>query len=125
MSWAPPKLKTIMLNGEEYVKKTDYDSSVKDLMANKPSMELCSREILMDRANVSAIGSATLKGQWIRTRISIDYLKRIIKAIESLDMDSNAVDLVWAADYPCFIGRLDTKTNTIHGFMIAPRVDNS
>jgi hypothetical protein len=79
---------------------------------------------MMDIPNIMAIGAYQLKGDWIASRFDLSYFKKVIKALEALEMDKtwDNIDLFWSKDMPCVIGLLDKKSNIVTGFAIAPKI---
>ena len=108
-------MKTINIDGEEYVLKKDVEEN----MVKKES-EFKIVECVKDRLEVLAIGSAELTGEWVRTTISVDYLRNIARALHCVGIQG--VDIIFTKDKPVIFGKV--KDNKASGFILAPRVSN-
>lgn len=105
---------------KEFIKKDDVAKHYKGKIIEAGTC-------LMEECNVMAIGRIKLEGEWIRTKISTDYLEKIIKCLKMISMNKEgleSIDICWTKDHPVMIGRFDKDKMEIAGFILAPRVDN-
>jgi hypothetical protein len=127
-------MKTINVDGKVYVLETDINEqyvlkSVVDAelkTATKTQFEIISHDSsLLDEANILGIGTFQLGSGHITTRISTEYLDKVIKCLKAMSFNKEgleSVDLAWAKDFPAIIGRRNDK-GMMSGFIIAPRIE--
>jgi len=77
--------------------------------------------ILTDEETVSGIGSFKIDlAETKLVKISIGYLKKAIKILETLDRNEIAIAI--RSDFPLILGEFDKDKKTISGVVIAPRI---
>jgi hypothetical protein len=115
-------MKTITIDGEEYVLKKDVETA-----KPKTGINFLNNPLLWDEANVMAIGTCQIGAGYIATVISTEYLEKVIKCLKAMSMNKKGLDkisIAWANNSPAVIGKADEK-GIITGFIIAPRVDEA
>lgn len=117
---------TITVDGKEYVSKEKYDIDISKKESILPRFNMICREPPMDQHKVMAIGTATLGGEWIRSRIDYRYVERALKILRTLNEDADfGIDFVFSNDQPIIIGRVSEDHKSVTGVIIAPRIENS
>lgn len=116
-------MKTIELDGKKYVELEAYEQLKTKKEKEKPEFNILNGDEnkYMDESLVMMLGSCKLEGNWVRTRVSVNYLKRAVKMMEQMH---ESVDIVFANDMPIVFGRINEKTGEANGLVIAPRVEN-
>ena len=111
------KVKTIKIDGEEYIRKSDIEDAKKE----KTNLEKATINLL-DENYIMGMGSCELTGDWKVLWVGIPYLKKALKIVEMLSYKEKREDikLCIAPDKPLCIG--DIKGNKFSGIMIAPRI---
>ncbi len=108
-------MKTISIDGIEYVTKEDYDLLKK---SKKNKMRFLHDKMPFEPSHVMALGSVVLEGDWASAMYSVSLLRRAVESFEALGIES--VSLTWATDYPVVLGEVsDGKAS---GIVIAPRI---
>ena len=110
------KMEEIEINGRKYISEEDVEK-------NYVTKELGFKQIIppvLDDLKICGIGSFEIKGEWVKSRVAVEFLLNVANALKSLKIDS--VDIVFAKDNPVLFGTL--KDNKVAGFAIAPRIDN-
>ena len=127
-------MKTINLDGETYVMQKDIDKEYvlkslvdEELKDNKKrDFQIISSSFsLMEELNILAIGSFQLGEGWVTTKISTEFLDRVIrclKAMSNTERGLEDIELAWAKDFPAIIGTRNNK-GQMSGFIIAPKID--
>jgi len=110
-------MKKIEIDGKTYVPIEELDTKSK---GNKFSIK--KHSMLMDAANVMAMGSCNMTGDWVETKIDFNYLESIIKAFKVLGI-KESISLVWSKDLPVGIGRVNDE-GSFNGIILAPRVES-
>jgi hypothetical protein len=117
-------MKTINIDGKDYVLKEDADNELKN--AKKQEFKILSENsVMMDEANVLGIGAFQLSSDCVATRISVEYLEKVIKCLKTMSLRKEGletIEIAWAKDFPAIIGTRNDK-GLISGFVIAPRIE--
>jgi len=108
-------MKTITVDGTEYVSKKDYDNKL--IIEEKIKI---SKPYLIHEDLILGVGSSKLTGEWIRVKIDIVYLEQAIRILKQIGVD--VIDLCFTTDCPLCLGEVD-KMGKFAGVMIAPRID--
>lgn len=108
-------MEEIEVNGKKYILKEDIE---KEFVKKENKFSVI--DISTDDSAVMGFGSAELQGEWIRSRIAVDYLENAVKCFKELKIES--VDVVFTKEYPVVFGRI--KNNRVSGIIIAPRIEN-
>lgn len=90
--------------------------------STKLSLKIITPELPTDDSKVLGIGAAEIQGDWVSARFSVEYLSKIIKALENLGIEK--VDFVYSEDHPLIVGKLDAKKGIVTGIMLAPLVED-
>ena len=76
--------------------------------------------VMIDSANILAIGSCKHKGEWKKIKISVDLLKNTLKILTTMEIKD-----VWIyignEEFPLCIGS-EIKKDIFSGVIIAPRI---
>lgn len=118
-------VESMKYKGKEYILKEEYDKIVSELEKKQDKLQIVSKEMLLDEANVLGVGTVKVNNEWHAVRLSTEYLEKIIKGLKAISFEKGglqSVEIIWAHEYPCIIGRLG-KDNTATGFILAPRVE--
>ena len=78
-------------------------------------------------ANMVGILGSKVGGVFVRTRVKIEYLEKILKIIKDMNnienkTEDNVIDICIADDFPLLLGNYDKEKNKFIGFVVAPRV---
>jgi len=112
-------MKTIEVNGEEYVLKADVDEELKN---KKQKFRLVKPYGLTDPAHVIAMGTVELGNNGAKaTRVNYDYLQHDIKIIKEIGCDYVTLAIV-DENMPLIIGREIDDDNKLSGLIMAPMV---
>lgn len=110
----------------EKAKTTDKDKEIKrlkDKYANGSFKEVGIAHC--EEFNVLGITRVKLCGTWIKSKVSMDMLSKVIEIQKALDKKHDSVDIVFTEDHPVIFGSVNKEKMEVAGIMIAPRVDNS
>jgi len=113
-------MEEIEVNGKVYVLKADIEKE----KGKFPKLTLLSKEMLLDEANVLGVGTVQVGEEYHSVRLSTKYLEKIITTLKQLSFSKGgleSIDIVWAKDYPCIIGRLGQE-GKVSGFILAPKI---
>lgn len=119
-------MKTINIDGKEYVLKEDVDAELKAGKQTEFHAINSSDSILMDEAMVLGVGCFQLDSQMVVTKISTEYLEKVVKCLKTMSLHKEGLEtivLAWGRAQPAIIGTLNKK-GEIGGFIIAPRVES-
>ena len=108
-------MEEIEVNGKKYVLKEDIE---KEDVRKENKLTMING--VMEASNVSALGAVTLKGEWVKTRVAVNYLGKAVGSFEKMGIES--VDIVFTKDMPVILGRIDNDIAS--GIIIAPRIEN-
>lgn len=116
-------MKNVMVDGKEYWLKDDIQKEyVKKTSIRKDKFKFFNKDsVILSTDNVLGIGSFKLSGLWAASRVSIEYLKKILKAYEVTEQD--AITIIWTENYPVIFGKIDKNKGEASGFILAPRTE--
>jgi len=124
-------MRTINVNGEIYALQKDIEQeyvlkSMVDKDKKKQDFQIISHDFcLMEEYRILGVGAFQLGDGWVTTKISTEFLDRIIrclKAMSNTEKGLEDIELAWAKDCPAIIGTRNDK-GQISGFILAPKVD--
>lgn len=112
-------MKTIIVDGEEYVLK-------KEVL--KSSTPILLTPALMNKEQVVAIGNARINNKYSVVKIEIKYLEAAIKTLKAFDANNKRIYVGICnggerSDRPLCVGWLKEGTDEFSGVFIAPIVD--
>jgi hypothetical protein len=117
-------MRTINVDGKEYVLREDMESELRKGV--KSEFRVLSKDFtLLDECNILGVGSFQLSSGYVTTKLSTEYLERVIKCLKAMSMNQEGletIDIAWAEGYPAIIGRRNDK-GEMSGFIIAPRIE--
>ena len=112
-------MKELTVDGKVYVLKTEHEKLLKKAdKTDYPKLNLT--EFHVDKSLCLGIGSAKLSGDWVKSRFTIDLIKKAMKVLEALGEDT--VDIVFTKDHPVIFGTIKEGRKTVAGVIVAPRV---
>ena len=111
------ELETTKINDIEYVMKAE----VEKLLSKVDKKSISPKYILADPCHVIALGSCNITEDYNYVHIDIDLLKKAITIFKQLDVEY--ITCGFKQDFPLMMGKIEADEKTIHGVLIAPRVD--
>ena len=93
--------------------------------------KIMSVDIMSDPLNIVGLGAIELDNNWmIRTKVSLDFLKKAISIIKKFNdisykssPDMDTIDIAISDESPLMLGRYDEDKKKFVGIIIAPRLD--
>ena len=93
--------------------------------------KIMSLDIMSDPLNIVGLGAIELDNNWmIRTKVSLDFLKKAISIIKKFNdisykssPDMDTIDIAISHESPLMLGRYDENKKKFVGIIIAPRLD--
>jgi hypothetical protein len=113
-------MKTINIDGKEYVLKSDVDKKLKE---SKTKFHVIRPYGITDPAHVMAMGTVKLGSKARAVLLSFDYLVHAIKALKEFQCDQVVLAIV-SEEHPLVIGREIDEDNRLSGIVIAPRIES-
>ena len=129
-------MESITVNGKEYVLKADADAELKSVKEKieknggkvKGGFQFVSSDFsFMNEANVMAIAHVNIGKGFVVTRVSTEYVEKVVKCLIAMSLTKHgmdAVDLAWGPDHPAIFGTVNDD-GEMTGFVIAPRTKDT